>query len=567
MIKSFLWFIILDIVTTIPCATGLNFTVQCWNVIEIPLTATGNYSSPYIDVDDLSATFLSPSGISMTMPGFWDGGQTWKIRFAPNLVGIWTYQTRAKDMGLTNQTGSITCIPYSGTLPIYQHGFLKASANNRYLTYADGKPFYWLGSTHWSGFSIAERFNESNDPRFSSMFKGLIDRRVEQGFTVWKVETFANNNGYNSSISNEGGQAWNNARFFIDLNPGFWQNIDQRVEYLTSKGVIISLAQGIGRSMKNASAEPDHKRLARYILARYGAYSTVWITAQEFNDIRQGACGECWAAVAAYVYDLDPYKRPNSMHNAYTNPIVYHDQIWYSFVTLQQSHNNVRSVDYWLAQYNATPARPILEDEANYEDIIPYYGGGVATPKWKTRQSAWQSQIAGTFGFTYGAQGIWWACYTTEDPNTNCGSGADARAWYTAIDFPVAQQMSYMAQFWTSFDWWTLMPDANAIVWSSAPTNTQRPYQKTDGNNRSLVIAYLPLQMNGTVYQGTVRNLSPSGVYRAQWFDPRNGSYSMIEDEWMPTKEGQWNVPFQPTSTDDWVLKIQRTNGSNTSPY
>ena len=567
MIKSLLWFTILHIVITISCAKGLNFTVQCWNVIEIPLTATGNYSSPYIDVDDLSATFLSPSGVSMTMPGFWDGGQTWKIRFAPNLVGVWTYQTQAKDIGLTNQTGSITCKPYSGTLSIYQHGFLKASGNNRYLTYADGKPFYWLGDTHWSGFSIAERFNQSNDPRFSSMFKGLIDRRVEQGFTVWKVETFANNNGYNSSIFNEGGQAWNNARFFIDLNPGFWQNIDQRVEYLASKGMIISIAQGIGRSMHDASVEPDHKRLARYILARYGAYSTVWITAQEFNDIRQGACGECWAAVATYVYDLDPYKRPNSMHNAYTNPIVYHDQIWYSFVTLQQSHNNVRSVDYWLAQYNATPARPILEDEANYEDIIPYYGGGVATPKWKTRQSAWQSQIAGTFGFTYGGQGIWWACYTTEDPNPNCGNGTDARAWYTAIDFPVGEQMSLMAQFWTSFDWWTLAPDANAIVWSSAPSNTQRPYQKTDGNNRSLVIAYLPLQMNGTVYNGTVTNLSPSGVYRAQWFDPRNGSYSMIADEWMPTKSGQWNIPFQPTSTDDWVLKIQRINGSNTSSY
>ncbi|CAF0768727.1 unnamed protein product [Adineta steineri] len=71
-------------------------------------------------------------------------------------------------------------------------------------------------------------------------------------------------------------------------------------------------------------------------------------------------------------------------------------------------------VDYWLAQYNAIPARPILEDEANYEDIIPPYGGGTVTPKWKTRQSAWQSQIAGTFGFTYGAQGIWWGCYTVK---------------------------------------------------------------------------------------------------------------------------------------------------------
>jgi hypothetical protein len=500
----------------------------------------------------------------MTMIGFWDGGQTWKVRFSPPSVGVWKYKTNAKDTGLNGQTGFITCIPYTGNLPIYQHGFIKPSANNRYLTYADGTPFYWLGDTHWSGFSIAERFNESNDARFSSMFKGMIDRRVEQGYTVWKVETFANNYG-EGEPHNEGGPAWNNTKFFIDLNPGFWQNIDQRIGYLASKGIVVSIAQGIGLSMTTVTVEPDHRRLARYILARYGAYPTVWITAQEFDDVRSGNCIQCWADVAAEVYNLDPYKRANSLHNAYTNPIVFHDEVWYSFVTLQQSHNNVRSVDYWLAQYNATPPRPILEDEANYEDLIPAYTGGPVLPKWKCRQSAWQSQIAGTFGFTYGGQGIWWACYTTEDTNPNCGNGSSARAWYTAIDFPVGEQMSYMAHFWTSFDWWTLSPDGNAISWSGAPTGTQKPYQKTDGDNRSLVIAYLPLQMNGTLYNGTVRNLSPTGVYNAEWFNPRNGTYTTIEKGWMPTKEGLWNVPTQPTSDDDWVLKIQRVNGSNSS--
>ncbi|CAF3287521.1 unnamed protein product [Rotaria sp. Silwood2] len=152
---------------------------------------------------------------------------------APN--GGFTGHGDANDSGLNNQTGLITCIPYTGKLSIYQHGFIKPSANNRYLTYADGIPFYWLGDTHWSGFNIAERFNESNDIRFTSMFKGMIDRRLEQGCTVWKAETFANNNEQGNPARNEGGPAWNNGGFFIDLNPGFWQNIDQRIEYLASK--------------------------------------------------------------------------------------------------------------------------------------------------------------------------------------------------------------------------------------------------------------------------------------------------------------------------------------------
>jgi hypothetical protein len=110
------------------------------------------------------------------------------------------------------------------------------------------------------------------------------------------------------------------------------------------------------------------------------------------------------------------------------------------------------------------------------------------------------------------------------------------------------------------------MPDENVITWISAPTNTQKPYQKSDGNNRSLIIAYLPLQLAGTVYNGTVKNLSPTGVYTSQWFHPRNGTYSVIDKEWIPSKDGLWNIPAQPTATDDWVLMIQCINGSNTSP-
>ena len=180
-----------------------------------------------------------------------------------------------------------------------------------------------------------------------------------------------------------------------------------------------------------------------------------------------------------------------------------------------------------------SPPRPVLEDEANYEDLIPsLYWWSSLTPKWKTRQSAWQSQIAGTFGFTYGAQGIWWGCYTTEEPNSNCGSGTDARAWYTAIDFPVGEQMSYMAQFWTSFDWWTLMPDGNAIIWAYAPTGTQKPYQKSDGNNRTIIIAYLPIQLTGNVYNGTVRN------YHLLVYILPNGSIHLMELIQLLVKDG-----------------------------
>jgi hypothetical protein len=44
-------------------------------------------------------------------------------------------------------------------------------------------------------------------------------------------------------------------------------------------------------------------------------------------------------------------------------------QDWYSFVTLQQGHNILYPVTHWQDQYRAQPPRPVLEDEANYEQV------------------------------------------------------------------------------------------------------------------------------------------------------------------------------------------------------
>lgn len=545
----------LTVVLPVHRVQGADFTVQVWRPVEVTLTSNVTYGNPYKDVE-VSATFSGPGGVVMTMPGYWDGGQTWKIRFSPTRTGSWTYSTNSTDVanaGLNNQSGSIAVTAYAGNLPIYQRGFLRISANNRYMTYNDGTPFYWLGDTSWGGLSNATRLNESNDPSYSSMFRGIIDRRVQQGYTVWKAETFANNDEGSNPPANEGGSAWTNG-FFNQLNPAFWQNIDERLQYVADKGLVMSLAQGIGRSMTNASGETEHKRLARYLLARYGAYPVVWITAQEYDDF--GACGACWANVAEYVYNLDPYKHPNSLHNGPSNPIAYHDREWYNFVTLQQAHGRADPVDYWLNQYNATPARPIVEDEANYEDIIPAYAN---VQKWQVRQSAYMSQIGGGFGFTYGGQGIWFGCYTADDPNFNCGNGNGSvgRAWYQTLDFEVGGfQMTYMKAFFTSFDWWTLSPDGGAITWSGAPTNSQKPYQKSSAS-RAVTVAYLP-QAPAT-YTGTLNGLNSERTYRARWFNPRSAGYAIINGA--ISGVSSWSVPAQP-NTEDWVLIVDDvTNG------
>ena len=52
-----------------------------WRELELTLTAVNDYRSPYTTVE-VWADFVHDDGATLRRPAFWDGGHTWKIRFA-----------------------------------------------------------------------------------------------------------------------------------------------------------------------------------------------------------------------------------------------------------------------------------------------------------------------------------------------------------------------------------------------------------------------------------------------------------------------------------------------------
>ena len=67
------------------CAT---YTAERWRAIEITLTGAKQHANPFGDVT-VDATFTGP-GMKLVRPAFWDGGATWKIRFAAPATGTWS---------------------------------------------------------------------------------------------------------------------------------------------------------------------------------------------------------------------------------------------------------------------------------------------------------------------------------------------------------------------------------------------------------------------------------------------------------------------------------------------
>ena len=341
-----------------------------WQPHEIALTSSVSYEPQKAWRVELNATFShEQSGTVLHGAGYWDGGTDWKLRFAPPTAGEWKWSTSCSDLensGLHAKTASFAATANAGTNPLFLHGFLRPNKGNRFLEHADGTPFYWLGDTHWSGFSSAEHWADSDnttiDPGASahSMLKEMVDVRARQGYSVWKGETFVVNGkqgGEQGGISNAGGDTWGAGGMYGALRPEFWQAVDEIVEYINSKGIVVSFAfAGIGRGLTNESMVPDIMALARYTTARYAGYSTVWTTCQEYCAGVSGHAEpwavSAWGKIAESQWLLDPHKRSTSLHNCAWNPIPsWRGASWYGHNTNQQGHFSTQPVEHWLEQY------------------------------------------------------------------------------------------------------------------------------------------------------------------------------------------------------------------------
>jgi hypothetical protein len=91
--------------------------VPVFGVPEVTLTSATPQANPYTDVS-LAATFAGPTR-TIRIEGFWNGGQTWKIRVAPVEPGTWRLQeVRSNDPQLDRQGEGAQIVRVVEALPV-----------------------------------------------------------------------------------------------------------------------------------------------------------------------------------------------------------------------------------------------------------------------------------------------------------------------------------------------------------------------------------------------------------------------------------------------------------------
>lgn len=123
-----------------------------WAPIDIELLGPDSVGraepNPFSLVVD--GLFTSPSGRTIRVPGFYDGdgrggldGNAWKVRFAADEIGAWTFRSRSENSILDGIMASfVVTPPPDNAADFYRWGRLEAvgTAENRlrYLKFRDG---------------------------------------------------------------------------------------------------------------------------------------------------------------------------------------------------------------------------------------------------------------------------------------------------------------------------------------------------------------------------------------------------------------------------------------------
>ncbi len=543
-----------------------EYSFETWRAGIIDFTVEGRYDNPFLELP-IEAEFTAPSGKTIRREAYWDGGNDFKISFAPTEPGDWSFTVKAPaESGVNGLTGMVHAVPYGGDLPIYQHGFLRVADDGYRIVYQDGTPFFWLGDTHWA-FVAGERWDWSNHPGMTSMFRGMVDKRKSQKFTVYQTNLRAT---YKKLDPNSPFARMSKTHYWVDDQEGlmpdvrFYQEVvDKRMQYIADAGLVNAL--GLDWANGIVDLMDAHKNMVHYFIARYGALPLVHTIAGEAAGYSGGEMRKKsiagWREIGKEIRKTDGYHQLITAHYNTARPFedYYFDEDWYDFTLNQAGHGDYPLTPGDFSDYRKTHVgKPFVEGESMYEgcSTLEPIGSRYCTDDMM-RRIAYISMQVGASGYTYGAQGIWDTLYEKpEGPEQENPMNIFNRynvTWYEAIDLPGADQLTLMREFYEASDFHSLRPEEDLLVPEGTFGNPllaglRTPMAMADPEKKTVVLYY------GAAVRGAALLQGLKDRYEMEWFNPRNGEYTALGT--VAAENGCIHAPVKPDG-QDWVLRLR----------
>lgn len=378
---------------------GSAYEVERWGRFELRLQGPTD-ENPFTDVE-LSAVFRYGHR-EIEVDGFYDGEGAYCIRFMPEEIGEWRFETMSNVPELNGVQGRLKC-----TFPTPGNRGPVRVAKTYHFAYADGTPYFPFGTTCYV-------WNHQGEARERQTLETL--KRAP--FNKIRMCVFPKYYDYNHQEPEyypfEGSpqQGWDFTRF----KPEFWRHLEQRIQDLQELGIEADLIlfhpyDRWGFSMMSAEADD---RYLRYALARLSSFRNIWWSLANEYDLMHSKTMSDWDRFFRIIQEHDPYQHLRSIHNWHNPEFHYrsnlhwydHGKPWVTHASIQ--HADLRFVTEWRKLYK----KPIVVDECRYEGNINHGWGNLTAEQMV--ECFWEGFAQGgyvTHGetYTHPEDVIWWS--------------------------------------------------------------------------------------------------------------------------------------------------------------
>ena len=595
--------------------------VHVWEKQELTFIAAHPYRNAYVEA--VVWVDLEGPGFKKRIYGFWDGGQTFRVRLVATAPGAWSWRSGSMpaDAGLAGKSGTFEATAWTEAEkqanPL-RRGFLRPTTNHHALEQADGTPFFAIGDTWWSAGANRFRWYDDEVERPlgpTAGFKDYVRYRKAQGYNwINIIAAFPNwlTDGQPWSVSlndpertlvrsawiefgtdsaknmdNEGGRPFffpgkvpGYENMFPDvnrLNPNYFHYIDRKIDYLNEQGFVPFIEvtrRDVSRCWKKFYQWPEsYARFIQYVWSRYQANNTVLSPIHLDSGVNEsvGLAPKDYLAAIQVVLEKSGPPPFGTLLSANANPSTYENWGQDSWVTLHQIGNmRARTHDsYWYLTeiFRAPHPQPALNGE-------PYYAGYTDSRRLKKKNSQGKS------GYQYGATGgtdldaqlvrsAMYGCFLSGGLAGHVYGGEGI--WGGDIE-PAAP-----VKMWDAFQWSSgaQMPHLRTFAFSIGRRYQDLvPDAEMVSPSRTPVLhshegwGYCARTPDKEIFMlyfekgcpvGQVRGAKLQSLYRAQWFDPRTATWRDAGNGTLESN-GSGVITLPDFPSDaDWAMRLEHT--------
>ncbi len=174
---------------------------------------------------------------TVDVAGFYDGSGAYKVRFSPDTVGRWSFETTGSQQELAGHTGGFECVePSAGN-----HGPV-GTAHQFHFQYADATPYFPFGTTCYSyGFIGApldqETLTNLKEAGFNKVRICLLPKPLGQmKLPAMPFERVGVEQPAGAENLQDGGTS--KEQFDLTrLNPAYFAHFEERIQDLMAAGI------------------------------------------------------------------------------------------------------------------------------------------------------------------------------------------------------------------------------------------------------------------------------------------------------------------------------------------